>query len=197
MNSLPGSDYGSVLEKFIIGLASENQFLVDALSENKKILEGILSDQAWKEAGSQEAGVFMPAPDLPGYVLLIEEPIRAYVPFYMVELIPPSQILSQIKEVAIEVKLGQSGNIALSGSSVYLGGLVAVGDLDFSEYYCDDVKDIPPKISDLLCKNCDIFPVKIYPVGQSPRKTFTPPWSGCPEELSQFLAVDRSILPQS
>jgi len=70
----------------------------------------------------------------PGYVVLPVEDRRVHVPFHLVDSVPDAKLLLQFFELASHVRLSDESQIGISGSSVFLGRINEVADIDFCEY---------------------------------------------------------------
>jgi hypothetical protein len=71
---------------------------------------------------------------VPGYIVLPVADRRVHVPFHLVDSIPDDKHLLQFFELANHVRLSDESQIGISGSSVFLGRIDEVADIDFCEY---------------------------------------------------------------
>lgn len=115
---------------------------------NEKSPDKTLSDlvEAYLDARSEGALLFLASsgfeqvPSSPGYLV---KPMRGrnyYVPFNLASMFPEGKMLDEIDDLLMACRLDKSGDICLSGSATFLGKLISITDLDFCEYYFDDLE---------------------------------------------------------
>ena len=89
---------------------------------------------------------FQWAPASPGYLVKSLQGRSYYVPFNLASMFPADDMLEEIDDLLTACRLNESGNICLSGSATFLGKVASITDLDFCEYYFDDLDSAKIKV---------------------------------------------------
>jgi len=82
----------------------------------------------------------------PGYLVKWVHGKNYYVPFNLASMFPVGAMLDEINDLLIACRLNESGNICLSGSATFLGKIASITDLDFCEYYFDDLDSAKTRV---------------------------------------------------
>jgi hypothetical protein len=83
---------------------------------------------------------FQQAVGFPGYLVKSQNGRNYYAPFNLASMLPKGTLLDEMDSLLVACRLGESGNVCLSGSATFLDRIVSVTDLDFCEYYFDDLE---------------------------------------------------------
>ena len=175
------------LSQFTVGLSIRRRSKLPIDGRLSEILERMLRTAALLEQRS-DGFVLASSQKYPGYLEGNLKDSKVFVPWHLVEIFAPPQILSEMHALSQRIKLSDDGVICLSGSSVFRGVLRVVGDIDFCEYVFDKPSKVPSLIERLAIRLDKIWLVRIY-IPSSRRDSYHPPWHGrCPARLTNMFS---------
>lgn len=115
--------------------------------DDRKLLVDYTSVSSWITEKRFGAGRFSRAPEAPGYLRTEVDGRWYFVPFGLVSVFPDDQQLRSVNQLVSIVRLSPSSAFCLSGSGTFIGQVTGISDIDFCEYFLEDVNEIKSLIS--------------------------------------------------
>lgn len=143
------------------------------------------------EAGrSDPDGELLPVADKPGYLSRELSGREIFVPFNLASVVPHTQILNAVTDIAEAVRTNTTSPICISGSTTFLGAISEIGDLDYCEYYLADPAGLCADA--LRVGREEALPLACLKCGEN---YYNPPWPDCESGLrATFAGLDEKSL---
>jgi hypothetical protein len=134
----------------------------------------------------------LPAVDFPGYLMTRCGNWTVFVPWPLVRYFPGNQVLSELIDLGVSITVSPTQHFCISGSAAWLGGQIAISDVDFCQY-----TDLTP--STIISKAIDFIkptPSRILTrasYGNQDPIAATPPWEENWRRLERAMTAVNSI----
>jgi hypothetical protein len=97
----------------------------------------------------------------PGYLIKIEPPVAARVPYHLLPVFPDRDTLKSVWSISRKIKTNDKSVICLSGSTAMQKSMTYIGDLDFCDYVrledIDVARDFGKKLQSDVAPVCTNF----------------------------------------
>jgi hypothetical protein len=115
---------------------TRSQTLIDLARDRHRLIRYLREVSALEAAVVKTAKLRAKPSDVYyGYVEIPSNGCTVFVPFHVTYAFPVASCLAGLVGTAKAIRVSKQGEICLSGSSVYMGRLRAVGDIDYCEYF--------------------------------------------------------------